>query len=247
VKSIPAVLLLLGALAGEDGLCAADGGTAQTPAQAGERPLLGVNIDTSAGKFDAGVLVSSVVAGSSAAVIGILPNDLIVGINGTPITSMDDLKKVMDGLQVGSNVAIDVQRAGQKTQLTGQLLARPQPPESPHAAIVRLEAEIAELKRRQNHPPDLAETLDHVVQELNDLKRDLPRAAEDFKKQYPNGVFTVAIDVSISSDTTAKNPVTIGQGPKGDALAPVPAVAPVTPTTAPTTAPTPGPAPAPKP
>jgi len=222
------MLLVLASLAGGAGLSAADSSATPPPAQpVAERPLLGVNIDTTAGKFDIGVAVSSVVAGSSAAVIGILPNDLIVGINGTPITSMDDLKRVMDGLQVGSNVAIDVQRAGQKTQLTGQLLARPQPPESPHAAILRLEGEIAELKRRQNHPPDLAETLDHVVQELNDLKRDLPHAAEDFKKQYPNGVFTVSIDVNISSDTTAKNPLTIGQSPKGDAQVAAPRPAPI--------------------
>jgi len=242
VKSISPFLLMLASLAGGAGLSAADSGASTPPAvpPTAERPLLGVDINTSAGKFDAGVQVSSVVAGSSAAVIGILPNDLIVGINGTPITSMDDLKKVMDGLQVGSNVAIDVQRAGQKTQLTGQLLARPQPPESPHAAILRLEGEISELKRRQNHPPDLAETLDHVVQELNDLKHDLPRAAEDFKKQYPNGIFTVTIDVNISSDTTAKDPLTIGQRQKSDAQAATPAVVP-----APVPALTPVPAPKP--
>ena len=240
MKSISPVLLLAASLAGGAAVSAADSGAATPPAvqPTAERPLLGVNIDTTAGKFDTGVAVSSVVAGSSAAVIGILPNDLIVGINGTPITSMEDLKKVMDGLQVGSNVAIDVQRAGQKTQLTGQLLARPQPPESPHAAILRLEAEIAELKRRQSHPPDLAETLDHVVQELNDLKHDLPHAAEDFKKQYPNGVFTVSIDVNISSDTTAKNPLTIGQTPKVDSTGA---------TTTPAPEPTPAPAAAPKP
>ena len=66
----------------------------------------------------------------------------------------------------------------------------------------------------------------------------LPEVFADFKKQYPNGVFTVSIDVNISSDTTAKNPLTIGQTPKVDSTGA---------TTTPAPEPTPAPAAAPKP
>ena len=87
--------------------------------------------------------------------------------------------------------------------------------------------------------------LDDIVTQLNTLEKNLPKAAEEFKKQYPNGEFTINISISITSDKTAKNPVIKGnvkpddgktpEAPKPDAPKPdAPKVAPKKPDAAPT-------------
>jgi membrane-associated protease RseP (regulator of RpoE activity) len=193
------------------------------------KPFLGIQVDPAkTGSFDSGVGISTVLPNSTAALMGMQNNDIIQAINKQPVASMDDLQKIMATLKLGDTVTVDVLRKGEKLSLSGAMIAKPAPPLPLPLQIKALQEEIDRLKKRADHPPDLAETLDNLVKELNDLQRDLPRASEAFRKLYPNGVFSIKMEIQISSDTTAKNPVVLGNGvdsggPAPQAPAPAPA------------------------
>ncbi len=181
------------------------------PAQGAQKPFLGIQVDQAPG-FDTGVPVSTVLPNCTAALMGMQNGDTIQLINKTPIATMDDLQKAMGGLKLGEAIAIDVLRKGEKVSLSGVMLAKPPPPLSLQMRIKALEEEVERLKKRADHPPDLAETLDNLVKELNDLQRDLPRASEAFRKLYPDGEFSIKMEIKITSDKNAKDPVTLGNG-----------------------------------
>jgi len=211
LTSTLALVLSLGATCALSGRGYAETATSPPPAAApAEKPFLGVQVDTAGGSFDSGILVSGVVAGSTAAVMGVMPNDRISAINGHALLSMDDLAKTLQGLQIGSPITLDVLRKGEKSTLSGTMTAKPPPPESARQQLGDLQREVERLKKRAARAPDMAETLDDVLTQLNQLKKDLPKAAEDFKKQYPNGIFEVKIEININSDTTAKDPLKLG-------------------------------------
>lgn len=60
----------------------------------------------------AGVRVIEVQAGSPAAAAGIGPNDIVVAIDGKPVTGVDDIVRLLDGERIGVEVAVRVLRAG---------------------------------------------------------------------------------------------------------------------------------------
>jgi regulator of sigma E protease len=72
------------------------------------------------------VLVSQVVAASPAASAGMLPGDLIVKVNDTPIVGYPSLQTII-AAQLGKPVLVTLQRQGQT--LTVQLTPRASPPE----------------------------------------------------------------------------------------------------------------------
>ncbi|MBK9166886.1 MAG: Do family serine endopeptidase [Bryobacterales bacterium] len=69
-----------------------------------------------------GVIVVNVEGGSFGDDIGLLPNDVILSINRQDVNSLDDVKRIQDGLKAGDPVALRVKRA------TGPL-----PPRAPRA------------------------------------------------------------------------------------------------------------------
>ena len=46
-----------------------------------------------------------------------------------------------------------------------------------------------------------------ILQQLKDIEAGLPRAVAAFKKQFPDGEFDIRLQVVISSDKNAKNPI----------------------------------------
>lgn len=75
-----------------------------------ERPWLGVVIEDP-GRSGA-VLVSEVVPGGPADLAGLNPDDLIIGLNGEPITGPEDLVKGIMALEAGDKVALQVESGG---------------------------------------------------------------------------------------------------------------------------------------
>jgi serine protease Do len=65
-----------------------------------------------------GVLVLNVTPGSFADDVGLLQRDIIVGINGRKVATVDDVQKIQAGLKPGDAVAFRVMRAGPSTQGT---------------------------------------------------------------------------------------------------------------------------------
>lgn len=74
---------------------------------------------------DEGVLVVRVVSDSPAAKAGIRAGDIVRSINGQTITKANELQNVVEQSQVGSNLQVQLRRAGQDVNLTVQPGAYP--------------------------------------------------------------------------------------------------------------------------
>jgi serine protease Do len=76
-----------------------------------------------------GVHVSDVVAGGPAAAGGVMPGDIIVKLNDKPVTSQNELSRVVAGTHTGDTIKIDVLREGKPKTLTVRSGTRPPPDE----------------------------------------------------------------------------------------------------------------------
>ncbi len=85
-----------------------------------QRPMLGVEmspvpitVQNEQGlSGDQGILVREVFPGTAAAGAGVQAGDVITSINGTPITSMTDLRNIVSSHEVGDAVDLVVRRGG---------------------------------------------------------------------------------------------------------------------------------------
>lgn len=193
---------------------------APAPAPAGQpaaKAYLGVAIDPAATAFDAkGLSVLRVEPGSPAAVMGLQAGDRIQSIDGTAMKSQDDLAKVIAGKKPGDQVKLEILRAQGKDGLPQVIQVAGALQEAPRSRSANLTSQLSELQARiaelssKSKEPTLAE----VLQKLQDIEQQLPRAAEQFKRVYPDGEFRIVISVEITSDKKAKAPLDIDVGAK---------------------------------
>ncbi len=61
---------------------------------------------------DRGIELLTVVAGSPAARAGLRPEDLLLGVDGTPVANVGDLQRLMTGDRIGRPLGVDVFRRG---------------------------------------------------------------------------------------------------------------------------------------
>jgi membrane-associated protease RseP (regulator of RpoE activity) len=207
-------VMFAGALGAAEAPAAPANATAAAPAGAPTvKPSLGIKIDTTSGNFDNGLPVTDVLPGGTADTIGMQVGDLIRTIDGTPVKQVDDVLNIINKAKVGDPIDVGVAR-GPKADLVGLkgvLLVKP-PLRSTQVQINEIEHKFAEASKRAAHDPSLPELLNALSDKLGDLQRDLPKAAERFRQQYPKGRFRVKIVIDIASDTTAPDPVEIGVG-----------------------------------
>ena len=80
------------------------------------RPQIGIsgyNIDESAAKYynvPQGVMIDSIDSRSNAAAAGMKRNDIIIGVNGDTITTMDEINEVKNELSAGDSITLTVHR-----------------------------------------------------------------------------------------------------------------------------------------
>ncbi len=83
------------------------------------RPAIGITYDVLPSVFriyynlPSGVYVSSVAQGSDAAAVGIAKGDIITAINGTKVSSIDELNMVKNQFVAGDTVTLTIYRSGQ--------------------------------------------------------------------------------------------------------------------------------------
>lgn len=74
--------------------------------------------------FSQGVVVESVEDGGSAQYAGMLPKDVIVGVNGKPIKSVPELQETVGRSKVGDQIALNVYRNGKNVDVPVLLKSR---------------------------------------------------------------------------------------------------------------------------
>jgi membrane-associated protease RseP (regulator of RpoE activity) len=185
--------------------------------QPAAKAYFGVAIDQAATTFDGkGLAILRVEPNSPAAVIGLAAGDRLTSLDGKPLKSLDDLAAVLASKKPGDKIEVEAVRAQGKDGLPQVLKLAGVLQETPRSRpavlgneIDKLRQRIAELESKTKDP-----TLAEVLQKLQDIQKDLPKAAEAFKKTYPNGEFRIAISLEITSDKTAKDPINLDIGGK---------------------------------
>lgn len=99
----------------------------QSPAQS-QKPLLGVylskkitnnnGVETIEGESDKGVRVDDIVNGGGAEAAGMQAEDIILSIDGTQMIAMDDIGSKLSAYQVGDQVTVRFDRAGNEQEVT---------------------------------------------------------------------------------------------------------------------------------
>ncbi len=72
-----------------------------------------------------GALIGSVTPGGPAEKAGVRPGDLVIGFDGKPVKSLEELAQAISRKSVGDRVKIEVLRNGKKTTLDATLARRP--------------------------------------------------------------------------------------------------------------------------
>lgn len=96
----------------------------------GGRPLLGIEMQNNPDGASKGVQVLKVVTGSPAEKAGLMSGDIIVALDGKPVTIPQELARRVGGSEAGQNVQVEILRNGSPLKLAATL-------GSPDAQIAR--------------------------------------------------------------------------------------------------------------
>ena len=165
-------------------------------------PFVGVGVEE-VGDFDAprSLRVTRVVSGASFDRLGVKEGDLLISVNGTKVTSANEFRSAVQGLSDGAALAVVVTRNGVETPLAGTLSA-PRPRELADEGD-RLRQEAVDLRTIATQATTRS-SLEDALRLIKQVEMELPKAAEEFKRVYPNGTFRVSIQIDINSDKDAK-------------------------------------------
>ena len=181
-------------------------------------PQFGIRADdkSAADAFDgAGVYVTLVTSGSTAAMMGLQAGDRLTTINGQPLAKLDDLKRFLSTTKLGDTLTVDLMRKtsdGRTERITARgTLSQPK---APGAIIQELQDQLAKLRRELDELKakprrTLVELLGELADTAKELKDGLPDAAGKFREQFPQGRFKITFEIDIASDATAADPIKI--------------------------------------
>ena len=141
------------------------------------RPILGVSPDERDDEVT-GALVGRVEPGSTAAVMGVQPGDLIRSINDEQVDSFSELRERVQAMRPGDAVRLTVLRDGQELELSGTLGSgtgegrrRMVPPADGAPRIWQFGPD----GMMPGTGPDLQQQMDELRREMDELLRDLGR------------------------------------------------------------------------
>ncbi len=184
---------------------------AATPAvPATPKPFFGVRIDPNSVALAEGngLPIAEVVLGSTAQQLGLEAGDRLLAINGQPVKSDEDLKRVLGGSKIGDPITVEFSRAGASQTASGTMLERPRPANWGQE-VEKMRSKLENVQRiadQKKKEPSLVELLEM----LQTIERDLPKAVAAFKEQYPNGEFDIDIKIKVVSDKTSGAPLKFG-------------------------------------
>lgn len=184
-----------------------------TPAEEGEaKPFLGVVVRPSAeADFDGpnGLVVDRTFPRTTADDLGLQHGDVITRFNDQPVATREALKTVLESVAVGDTVTVAYLRAGETLRGAAELRARPtrrsvnQQLQEARTTAQELQGARAEqlenLAQAREEERTLAESMQELSAVLAALPEQLDQTARQFKAVYPDGEFTVDIDITIRS------------------------------------------------
>jgi serine protease Do len=147
-----------------------------------------------------GELVQAVTPGGPAARAGIQQGDVVITINNRPVTPDESLSIIVEGLQVGSRVPIEVIRDGQRRTLTAVVGQRPSEEEVARLTGEETETPVAEPRESEQSTGQRSarESLGVTVQTLT------PEIARALRLTETNVRGVVVASINPSSDAAAK-------------------------------------------
>ncbi|MFW5698957.1 MAG: PDZ domain-containing protein, partial [Planctomycetota bacterium] len=222
-RCLPAMLGL--ALTAGPALIAAESDSPSTPrettpdttadnesGQQDRRPFLGITIaaDEAGAAFDArGVLIDSVIVGSTADTLGLAVGDRLLSLNDTAVANAADLERAAREIGVGADLSIELERKGEQQTLTGTMQAFPSKEiwerlvEEQRETKRDLGNEVATATREANQRRWRNLVLAGVVRRTADALAALPgrieTATREYKRVYPGGDFDIRLNVHIAS------------------------------------------------
>lgn len=164
-----------------------------------EPPYLGVELEAVADQPP--LRVVSVVPGATADRLGLKPGDRVTAIGDIQVSTTADMAAAVSMLTAGSPLRVAVSRGGSSLVLEGAVEAMPRPRQLLTDAD-KLRGDIAKLKEDGERVRLQAELQD-CLRVLARLQEGLPKMAEEFKRLYPTGTFSVQIHIDVRSEPTA--------------------------------------------
>lgn len=190
--------------------------TAITPAEPpSPQAYLGIAIDSAATTFEGhGLVVFRVEPASPAAVMGIVGGDRLLRLNSAPLTSREELQRLLVAKKPGDRITIDAVRVQDRDGTSEPFTCAGVLQELPRTRTSSLGTQLNDLQSRLAELEDKAKepTLAEILERLHTIEQDLPKAAAAFKRIYPDGEFRIAISVEVTSHKTALVPLAIDVG-----------------------------------
>jgi hypothetical protein len=137
-----------------------------------------------------------------------------VRLDGQPLATREDLQRLLAARQPGDRITVDAVRTrgdpGVPEPFTSTGVVQELPRSrtgSLGTQLDKLQDRLAELETKAKEP-----TLAEILERLQSIEKDLPKAAAAFKRIYPEGEFRIAISVEVTSHKTAAVPLAIEVG-----------------------------------
>lgn len=205
-------------LSGGESDAAEDGQSSDSAEE--QRPYLGIQFDRT---YDGdGVRVGRVFPNSTASAMGLERNDVITAVAGTAIGNATQLQEMMNAKEVGSEINVTWLRDDQEHQGKAALASLPrQRLEARQLAELRdnvrnLQAQRSALQGPEDDEISVAEAMHSLATTLNELPERIEQAAKQFKELYPDGSFTVHIEIDIRTNAKEANPLDISPQKRTD-------------------------------
>ena len=170
---------------------------------------------------DQGVLVRQTFDNTAASAMGLQPGDVILGVNGTAIGSMTDLRNEIAGQNIGDKVAVTVRRNGSDLDLASAIQEWPKAiPYEPIDAEAERRFKDWQQRRLGRQRGDINSLANQLAELKKDIakdsapgftKSDLMRQAELGLRLMPAWTFSYDWNTSVirpaSGPTAAATPV----------------------------------------
>ena len=178
-----------------------------------QRPYLGImpSRNTDEGS---GIPIARVFPNSTAASLGMQNGDRILAINDHMVNTTQEVSTVLQGLPVGDKITIQWQRDEEIMEQEGELKALPSHFRQARELRERQRAirELQQQRQELDGPQELAASMAQLATILKELPGQLDETAKKFNEVYPEGTFTIELNIDIRTNAEDPNAIELDLG-----------------------------------